>query len=118
MTSVLRRVVRVLLEQLLGEQRSHWLSTDNIAVLERVAHALCFWLPLPAAVDLETLLRRVEIGSVNLKPRYQRGFIWNQLKAYRLIESVCAGLFVPAVVTHTQIVDGMEVSWREHRTAG
>ncbi|EFN55812.1 hypothetical protein CHLNCDRAFT_145316 [Chlorella variabilis] len=56
-------------------------------------------------VDLETLLNRAEKKRINLKPRYQRGYIWGKQKAYRLIESVMGGLFVPAVVTHAKVED-------------
>lgn len=71
-----------------------------------------------AAVDLETLLNRAEKKRINLKPRYQRGYIWGKQKAYRLIESVMGGLFVPAVVTHAKVVDGMEASVEEEAGSG
>lgn len=42
----------------------------------------------------------MEEGKINVEPRYQRRYVWNRLKACRLVESVLAGLFVPAVVLH------------------
>ncbi|GAB4819579.1 hypothetical protein N2152v2_006625 [Parachlorella kessleri] len=64
--------------------------------------------------DLDTLLNQIKKGSINLEPRYQRKYIWPKDKACRLVESVIASLFVPALVLHTNaegvhdVVDGKQ----------
>ncbi|PSC74508.1 hypothetical protein C2E20_2159 [Micractinium conductrix] len=64
--------------------------------------------------DLETLLNQIDNGGINLEPRYQRQYIWSSQKACRLVETVFARLFIPAVVLHTSpegvhdVVDGKQ----------
>lgn len=46
-------------------------------------------------------MQQIERGDINLSPRYQRQYVWPFPKAARLVESVFADLFIPAVVLHT-----------------
>ena len=38
--------------------------------------------------DFFTLVRRINNGTINLQPDFQRGYVWDNHKASKLIESI------------------------------
>jgi hypothetical protein len=48
-------------------------------------------------VDLETIVRRIQSGKVNLQPPFQRGDIWDKPRQQRLIDTILRGWYIPAV---------------------
>lgn len=47
--------------------------------------------------DIETLVRRVERGLIDLQPDFQRGEVWSTAKKQRLIDSIIRGWHVPPI---------------------
>lgn len=54
----------------------------------------------PRLCELETLSNWLRKGSLNIAPKYQRGYVWKQDRASRLIITVLCNRIVPAVVLH------------------
>ena len=68
----------------------------------------------PADITLEGYKSRFEKGSL-LVPKYQRNYVWDQVRASKLIESFLLGLPVPGVFLYKerksnklQIIDGQQ----------
>jgi Protein of unknown function DUF262 len=68
----------------------------------------------PADFTLEVLHQKWKSGEI-LIPEFQRGFVWKQVQASKLIESFLTGLPVPAVFLYTErrsqklfVVDGQQ----------
>lgn len=47
--------------------------------------------------DVDTLLRRISEGEVDLQPSFQRGLVWNRSKQQRLIDTVLRRWSIPPV---------------------
>lgn len=47
---------------------------------------------------VETILRQVERGNIDLNPKFQRRHAWNDVKRSKLIESLIIGIPVPEIV--------------------
>lgn len=52
---------------------------------------------LPSDPDIETLVGRIEDGSLDLQPNFQRGEVWSVPKKQRLIDSVLRDWHVPPI---------------------
>ena len=68
----------------------------------------------PADYTLEVLHRKWKAGDIRI-PDFQRGFVWKQTQASRLIESFLVGLPVPAVFLYSErssrkylVIDGQQ----------
>lgn len=68
----------------------------------------------PADFTLEVLHSKWQAGEIRI-PRFQRGFVWNQNQASKLIESFLVGLPVPSIFLYTErdteemlVVDGQQ----------
>ena len=68
----------------------------------------------PADYTLEVLHQKWQAGDIEI-PHFQRGFVWKQVQASRLIESFLVGLPVPAVFLYNQrrsqkyfVIDGQQ----------
>jgi hypothetical protein len=68
----------------------------------------------PADFTLEVLINKWEADELIIPP-FQRGFVWSQAQASKLIESFLVGLPVPAIFLYTQrgnekslVVDGQQ----------
>ena len=68
----------------------------------------------PADFTLEVLKSKWDIGDIVIPP-FQRGFVWSQAQASRLIESFLVGLPVPGIFLYTErssekslVVDGQQ----------
>lgn len=68
----------------------------------------------PADFTLEVLASKWESGEIYIPP-FQRGFVWNQVQASKLIESFLVGLPVPSIFLYTErenersmVVDGQQ----------
>lgn len=48
-------------------------------------------------VDLETVVRRIQTGKLNLQPPFQRGDIWDRPRQQRLVDTILRGWYIPAV---------------------
>lgn len=48
-------------------------------------------------VDLETVVRRIQAGKLNLQPPFQRGDIWDRPRQQRLVDTILRGWYIPAV---------------------
>ena len=59
---------------------------------------------LPSDPDLQTIVRRIEDGVIDLQPDFQRGEVWSIAKKKRLIDSVLRNWHVPPI--HVVITDG------------
>lgn len=57
-------------------------------------------------LELETIVRRVNDGELDLQPDFQRGEIWDTKRRQRLIDSVLRNWYVPAV--HVVVEEGRE----------
>jgi hypothetical protein len=63
---------------------------------------------------LSTFVNMLQIGSLNLFPRYQRSYVWQPDKSSRLIVTALCNRFVPPVVLHEvskgvfDVVDGKQ----------
>jgi hypothetical protein len=51
----------------------------------------------PSDPDVETLLKRIDEGSLTLRPKFQRGSVWDDERKSRLIESLLLNLPIPPV---------------------
>lgn len=64
--------------------------------------------------DLETLVRRIADGSLDLQPEFQRGSVWSTTKQQLLVDSVLRSWYIPPihvvrVADQTQLVlDGQQ----------
>lgn len=64
--------------------------------------------------SLSDLLRMVELGDIEIAPRFQRHFVWDKTRQSRLIESIFLGLPLPAIYLseyddgRMTIVDGLQ----------
>lgn len=68
----------------------------------------------PADFTLEVLWTKWESGEIYIPP-FQRGYVWNQVQASKLIESFLVGLPVPSIFLYTErdnersmVVDGQQ----------
>ncbi|MEP7765839.1 DUF262 domain-containing protein [Sanguibacter sp. 25GB23B1] len=52
---------------------------------------------IPRDPDLETLVGRINRGSIDLQPNFQRGEVWSKGKKQRLVDSVLRGWHIPPV---------------------
>ncbi|GAB4000709.1 DUF262 domain-containing protein [Nocardioides marmoraquaticus] len=48
-------------------------------------------------MDLETIVRRINLGELDLQPEFQRGEVWDQKRQQRLVDTILRGWYVPAV---------------------
>lgn len=64
--------------------------------------------------SVSDLLRMVELGDIEIAPRFQRHFVWDKTRQSRLIESIFLGLPLPAIYLseyddgRMTIVDGLQ----------
>lgn len=49
----------------------------------------------PSDPDVETIINRIEEGSIVLRPRFQRGSVWDDRRKSKLIESLILNLPIP-----------------------
>lgn len=70
---------------------------------------------IPAEPDLATVVRRIELGDIDLQPDFQRGEVWPTPKKQRLIDSILRGWVVPPVLLISngsgsvqQVLDGQQ----------
>ncbi|MCY4123273.1 MAG: DUF262 domain-containing protein, partial [Acidobacteria bacterium] len=68
----------------------------------------------PADYTLEVLYQKWQAGDIRI-PDFQRGFVWKQVQASKLIESFLVGLPVPAVFLYNEhksqryfVIDGQQ----------
>lgn len=52
---------------------------------------------LPWDPDIQTVIARIEAGSLNLQPDFQRGEVWTKVKKQRLVDSVLRDWHVPPI---------------------
>lgn len=52
---------------------------------------------IPSDPDIETIVGRIEDGSLDLQPEFQRGAVWSRPKQRLLIDSVLRAWYVPPV---------------------
>ena len=68
----------------------------------------------PDNYSLSDLIRMVEVGDIEIAPRFQRNFVWDKTRQSRLIESIFLGLPLPAIYLseyddgRMTIVDGLQ----------
>jgi hypothetical protein len=62
---------------------------------------------IPADFTVEGLVSKYEKGKLKI-PGFQRGYVWNQKQASRLIESLLLGLPVPSLFLYTDPDDGAQ----------
>jgi hypothetical protein len=48
-------------------------------------------------LELEVLMRRIEVDEIDLQPDFQRGEVWNVPRKRRLIDTILRGWYVPAI---------------------
>ncbi len=60
----------------------------------------------PTTPDLETVMGRIEKGSLILNPEWQRSFVWKPQKQRRLIESILLGLPIPSFLLFQDTATG------------
>lgn len=90
-------------------------SVDSEAEDEEAALSTYEIVTYPADYTLSVLVDKWRRGQVKI-PRFQRGFVWKQPQASRLIESFLIGLPVPAIFLYTDrsdlnnqlVVDGQQ----------
>ena len=58
--------------------------------------------------DFFSLVRRINKHSLDLQPDFQRGYVWDNTKASRLIESILLGIPLPTIYLAEEI-DGKQV---------
>ncbi|CAB9511662.1 Inherit from COG: conserved protein [Seminavis robusta] len=64
--------------------------------------------------DLSDFCNKLERGSLNLFPEYQRAFVWEPAKSSRLVATVLCNRFIPPLVLHEKskgvfdVVDGKQ----------
>ncbi len=91
-----------------------WLDTteeDSLLETDKLTYEISFY---PADITLEGYLTRHEKNQLKI-PRFQRNYIWDQVRASKLIESFLLGLPVPGVFLYKErdtnkllIVDGLQ----------
>lgn len=54
----------------------------------------------PRLCELDNLANWLRRGKLNIAPKYQRGYVWKQDRASRLIVTVLCNRIVPAIVLH------------------
>lgn len=52
---------------------------------------------IPSDPDLETVVGRIQDGSIDLQPDFQRGAVWSRTKQQLLIDSVLRNWYIPPV---------------------
>lgn len=68
----------------------------------------------PKVVPMETLLRRLRVGSIKLAPDFQRKYVWNKVKSSQLIESLMLRIPLPMFYVSANqdgnwdVVDGLQ----------
>eukprot|EP00977_Amphora_coffeiformis_P005451 scaffold1162_cov170-Amphora_coffeaeformis.AAC.9 len=68
----------------------------------------------PNAQSIDSLALWLEKGRINLKPKYQRGFVWQEDKASRLVVTALCRRIIPAITLHEvaagkfDLVDGKQ----------
>jgi hypothetical protein len=62
----------------------------------------------PSDPDVETLVKRISEGSLVLRPKFQRGSVWDAARKSRLIESLLLNLPIPPVF-FAEDVDGNRI---------
>ena len=55
-----------------------------------------------ADYDVEGIVRRIDRGDIEV-PRFQRSFVWSQIRSSRFIESLLMGLPVPGIFLYREI---------------
>ena len=64
--------------------------------------------------SISDLMRMIEVGDIEIAPRFQRNFVWDKTRQSRLIESIFLGLPLPAIYLseyddgRMTIVDGLQ----------
>ena len=61
----------------------------------------------PTDPDIRTLVARIDEGSIDLQPDFQRGIVWNEAKQQRLVDSILRDWHVPPI--HLIKEKGMQV---------
>jgi len=61
--------------------------------------------PPPVVLQLQQFVnwQKSKVPRVNLNPKYQRGFTWDEARASRLIVTALCGRFIPAIVLHERL---------------
>lgn len=69
----------------------------------------------PSDPDIETLLRRIDHGDIDLQPDFQRGEVWGIQKQNRLIDTILRQWYIPPihVIEHAdratlEVLDGQQ----------
>lgn len=68
----------------------------------------------PDNYSISDLIRMVEVGDIEIAPRFQRNFVWDKTRQSRLIESIFLGLPLPSIYLseyddgRMTIVDGLQ----------
>lgn len=62
-------------------------------------------------VTVDELVRRVEVGRIEIAPAYQRQFRWDATRQSRLIESLLLGIPVPSLFMATNVDEKFGTSW-------
>ena len=69
---------------------------------------------IPSDPDIQTILSRIDDGSLDLQPGFQRGAVWSRTKQRLLIDSILRSWYVPPVhVVRTdedeqEVLDGQQ----------
>src|SRR3954453_22267909 len=69
---------------------------------------------IPSDPDLQTILSRIDDGSLDLQPGFQRGAVWSRAKQRLLIDSILRNWYVPPIhVVRTEsdeqeVLDGQQ----------
>lgn len=71
----------------------------------------------PSDPDIETIVKRIEKGKLNLQPDFQRGEVWNTLKKKRLIDSILRGWHIPPIHVVDTKTGSLEVLDGQQRLA-
>lgn len=65
--------------------------------------------------DIETLVSRIRKGELNLRPDFQRGEVWSEVKRQKLIDTILRGWQVPPVhvvlvpdTSELEVLDGQQ----------
>lgn len=54
----------------------------------------------PRLCELDSMANWLRKGKLNIAPKYQRGYVWKQHRASRLVITVLCNRIVPAIVLH------------------
>jgi hypothetical protein len=69
---------------------------------------------IPSDPDIQTILTRIDDGSLDLQPGFQRGVVWSRAKQRLLVDSILRNWYVPPIhVVRTesdeqQVLDGQQ----------